>query len=308
MGRVLLLREGAATVFFFDLLRTPDDLATRVRDGFFAGSREGIDRAPLAGDEPDAAFPLELLQVGANVAVRGTTEFLINVGIETQHDLPAAKGAAGLENGENLLFPRVAVGNVSAEPVCSIVNEGAVARADEFEVGEGSEAVEGSTVGSEIVHGGGPETEDGVARKEDPVVFEVVANGVRGMAGCRENLNGKATAEIDRAAILQVLNASGGEAVAEEVDTAMWDENLSAERLTEIFEVAAVVKVVVGNAGEGDLRSLNSGKIAADHPLEFVNGFPRVNSENLVLTDEVDVGGTRPHRVALGDCDDTDVR
>ena len=128
------------------------------------------------------------------------------------------------------------------------------------------------------------------------------------MAGSREDLDGETAAEVDRAAILQVINASSGETVAEEVDTAVWDENLRAERLLEILEVAAVVEVVVGNAGQGDLRALDGGEIAADHPLEFVNGFSGVDGEHLVLADDVDVGGARPHGVALGDCDDADVR
>ena len=90
--------------------------------------------------------------MGADVAIRSTAKLLIDVGIETQHDLPTAQGTAGLENGEDLLLPSVAMGNVGAEAVGGIVNEGAMARADELEVGESGEAAEGGTVGSEIVH------------------------------------------------------------------------------------------------------------------------------------------------------------
>ena len=128
------------------------------------------------------------------------------------------------------------------------------------------------------------------------------------MAGGSEDLDGKAAAKIDRATIMQVVDAGSGKTAAEEVDAAVWDEDLGVERLPEVFEVATVVEVVVRNAGEGDLRTLNGGKIAADHPFEFVNGFPRVDGENLVLPDDVDVGGARPHGIALGDCNDADVR
>jgi hypothetical protein len=103
----------------------------------------------------DAAFFGELGEVGADVAVGGTSEAGVDVGVELEHEVPGGDGAAFGEGFDDLAFAHVAVVDVLLESLAGVVDDFAVPGADDFEVGEFEQALEGASVLAEVPDGGG---------------------------------------------------------------------------------------------------------------------------------------------------------
>ena len=211
------------------------------------------------------------------------------------------------EHGEDLLLAHVAVVDVGLQALAGVVDEGAVAGAEEAEVGELDEALEGAAVIGEVRDGGGAGTEEGVAREDHAVLLQVVAEGIDAMAGCGEDLHGEAAVEADGCAILEGAYALGRQTPLEEGDAVGGNGDFRAEGVVQELEVAAVVSVMVGDGDEADLGALDRGEVATEHPAELVDGLAGVDGEHLAGAHQVDVGGAGVHGVLFWDLDGADV-
>ena len=115
--------------------------------------------------------------------------------------------------------------------------------------------------------------------------------------------------EVDLVTVGVGLDALLGQATAEQLDSVFGDGDFGLEVLVDVLEVAGVVEVVVGDGGDADLGVVDGGEIAAQHPAELVDGFAGVDGQGLTaaLSDDVDVGRGRAHRLVFGDGDHADV-
>ncbi len=240
--------------------------------------------------------------MGADVVVGGAAEAWVDFGVELEHDLPAGECASAFEEVENLALAHVAVFDVHLEALAGVVDDAAVAGADDAEVGELEEALEGAAVAGEVPDGGGGAPEEGVAGEEDAFFFEVVAKGVDGVAGGSEYLHADAAIEGEDVAVAEGGDVAGDAAFEEGAGVGR-DGDLGAEGFFGPLKVAGVVGVVVGDGGDGDLFVGDGGEVAFDEPAVAVDGFAGVDGDGLAagFADEVDAGELGVHRVVVGD-------
>ena len=123
------------------------------------------------------------------------------------------------------------------------------------------------------------------------------------MAGGGDDTQADAAVELDHLAVGELADAPGGEASLEEGAPVLGDGDLGVEYLAGPLEVAGVVGVVVGDGGDGDLGLLGGGEVAAEHPAVAVEGLARVDGEDLVAADEVDVRRLGTHGALIGNLD-----
>lgn len=255
-----------------------------------------------AGVFADAAFCCELCEVGADVVVGGAAEAWVDLGVELEHDFPAGECASALEEVEDLALAHVAVFDVHLEAFAGVVDDAAVAGADDAKVGELEEALEGAAVACKVRDGGGGAPEEGIAGEEDAFFFEVVAEGIDGVAGGGEYLQADAAIEGDDVAVAEGGDVAG-DAAFEEGTGVGRDGDLGIEGFFGPLEVAGVVGVVVGDGSDGDLFMSDGGEVAFDEPSIAVDGFAGVDGDGLSagFADEVDAGELGMHRVVVGD-------
>ena len=190
--------------------------------------------------------------------------------------------------------------------IVRVADQRAVTGAQDLDVRQLQQPAQRRHVAVDVAHDGGRVAQHGVAGEEDAVLLDVVAERIDRMARCGDHLDAHAAIEVQRLAIDEGPHALLGQAPAQQLDAVLGHSDLGLEMLMDVLEVARMVEMVVRDRRYANLRLIDRGQIAAQHPPELVDRLAGVDRQHLAagLADDVDVRLRRPHRFVFGNRDD----